>query len=249
MPRRRRPAPGCDARGGCAREEVTARIAYPGHACAWPGSRVLDGFLAGLIHAAVRRARQSGRQARGQPPQHRIHGGRGDRQAARLCAVRRRFQGVATEGTIGREKVLLLLPGTYMNESGRAVAEAMHFYKMPLGDIVVFHDEIEFAARQVRVKTGGGIAGHNGLRSISAHVGNDYRRVRIGVGHPGVKDLVYAHGARRFRQSERPGVETPLRRDRRQCRAARVGRRIRVSRTGCISPCRPKDWRERPEDK
>jgi len=121
---------------------------------------------------------------------------------------RRRFQGVATEGTIGREKVLLLLPGTYMNESGRAVAEAMHFYKMPLGDIVVFHDEIELPPAKVREKTGGGIAGHNGLRSISAHVGNDYRRVRIGVGHPGVKELVHAHVLGDFAKSERPWVET-----------------------------------------
>jgi PTH1 family peptidyl-tRNA hydrolase len=121
---------------------------------------------------------------------------------------RRRFQGIATEGTIGREKVLLLLPGTYMNESGRAVAEAMHFYKMPLGDIVVFHDEIELPPAKVRVKTGGGIAGHNGLRSISAHVGNDYRRVRLGVGHPGVKELVHAHVLGDFAKSERPWVET-----------------------------------------
>src|SRR5437667_2473067 len=120
---------------------------------------------------------------------------------------RRRFQGVATEGSIGREKVLLLLPGTYMNESGRAVAEAMHFYKMPLGDIVVFHDEIELPPAKLRVKTGGGIAGHNGLRSISAHVGNDYRRVRIGVGHPGVKELVHAHVLGDFAKSERPWVE------------------------------------------
>ena len=121
---------------------------------------------------------------------------------------RRRFQGVATEGSIGSERVLLLLPGTYMNESGRAVAEAMHFYKMPLGDIVVLHDEIELPPAKVRVKTGGGIAGHNGLRSISAHVGNDYRRVRIGVGHPGVKELVHAHVLGDFAKSERPWVET-----------------------------------------
>jgi peptidyl-tRNA hydrolase, PTH1 family len=121
---------------------------------------------------------------------------------------RRRFQGVATEGTVGREKVLLLLPGTYMNESGRAVAEAMNFYKLPLGDIVVFHDEIELPPAKVRVKTGGGIAGHNGLRSISAHVGNDYRRVRLGVGHPGVKELVHAHVLGDFAKSERPWVET-----------------------------------------
>ena len=121
---------------------------------------------------------------------------------------RRRFQGVATEGSIGREKVLLLLPGTYMNESGRAVSEAMHFYKMPLTDIAVFHDEIELPPSKVRVKFGGGIAGHNGLRSISAHVGNDYKRVRIGVGHPGVKEMVHAHVLGDFAKSERPWVET-----------------------------------------
>src|SRR5881394_150002 len=119
---------------------------------------------------------------------------------------RRRFQGVATEGTIGREKVLLLLPGTYMNESGRAVAEAAHFYKVPVGDIAVFHDEIELPPAKLRVKVGGGIAGHNGLRSISAHVGNDYKRVRIGVGHPGVKDLVHPHVLGDFAKSERPWV-------------------------------------------
>ena len=121
---------------------------------------------------------------------------------------RRRFQGVATEGTIGGEKVLLLLPGTWMNESGRAVAEAQHFYKLGLSDIVVFHDEIELPPAKVRVKAGGGIAGHNGLRSISAHIGNDYRRVRIGVGHPGVKDLVHAHVLSDFAKSEREWVET-----------------------------------------
>ena len=120
---------------------------------------------------------------------------------------RRRFQGVAAEGTIGREKVLLLLPGTYMNESGRAVAEAAHFYKVPVGDIAVFHDEIELPPAKLRVKVGGGIAGHNGLRSISAHVGNDYKRVRLGVGHPGVKELVHPHVLGDFAKSERPWVE------------------------------------------
>ena len=121
---------------------------------------------------------------------------------------RRRFQGVASEGAIGGEKVLLLLPGTYMNESGRAVAEAQHFYKLGLGDIVVFHDEIELPPAKVRVKAGGGIAGHNGLRSISQHIGNDYRRVRIGVGHPGVKEMVHAHVLSDFAKSERAWVET-----------------------------------------
>jgi PTH1 family peptidyl-tRNA hydrolase len=119
---------------------------------------------------------------------------------------RRRFQGLVTEGTIGPEKVLLLLPGTFMNESGRAVGEAAHFYKLGLSDIVVFHDEIDLAPAKVRVKTGGGVAGHNGLRSITAHVGNDYRRVRIGVGHPGVKELVQAYVLSDFAKSEREWV-------------------------------------------
>jgi PTH1 family peptidyl-tRNA hydrolase len=120
---------------------------------------------------------------------------------------RRRFQGVAAEGPLGGERALLLLPGTYMNESGRAVAEAAHFYKLGLSDIVVVHDEIDLAPAKVRVKAGGGIAGHNGLRSISAHIGNDYRRVRIGVGHPGVKDLVHAYVLNDFAKDERPWVE------------------------------------------
>ena len=94
-----------------------------------------------------------------------------------------------------------------MNESGRAVAEAAHFYKVGVESITVFHDEIELPPGKVRVKVGGGIAGHNGLRSISAHVGNDYRRVSIGVGHPGVKDLVHAHVLNDFAKVERPWVE------------------------------------------
>ena len=119
---------------------------------------------------------------------------------------RRRFQGVATEGTIGSERVLLLLPGTYMNESGRAVGEAAHFYKLPLRDIVVFHDELDLAPGKLRVKTGGGNAGHNGLRSISADIGNDYRRVRLGIGHPGVKELVHPYVLSDFAKSERDWV-------------------------------------------
>src|SRR3954454_19909400 len=120
---------------------------------------------------------------------------------------RRRFQGVAAEGPLGGERLLLLLPGTYMNDSGRAVAEAMHFYKLDLADLLVFHDEIDLAPGKVRVKAGGGIAGHNGLRSISEHVGNDYRRVRIGIGHPGVKELVHPYVLGDFAKAERPWVE------------------------------------------
>jgi PTH1 family peptidyl-tRNA hydrolase len=103
--------------------------------------------------------------------------------------------------------VLLLLPGTYMNESGRAVAEAACFYKVALGDIVVFHDEVDLAPAKVRVKLGGGVAGHNGLRSITAHVGNDYKRVRIGVGKPPIKEMVPTHVLSDFAKSERPWVE------------------------------------------
>ncbi|HVY58735.1 MAG TPA: aminoacyl-tRNA hydrolase [Xanthobacteraceae bacterium] len=121
---------------------------------------------------------------------------------------RRRFQAAAAEGTIEGARVLLLKPETYMNDSGRAVAEAQNFYKLPLGDLVVFHDEIDLPPGKVRVKTGGGTAGHNGLRSISAHVGNEYRRVRIGVGHPGIKDLVHMYVLNDFAKSERPWVET-----------------------------------------
>src|SRR4030081_1293223 len=124
-----------------------------------------------------------------------------------LGPCRRRFQGVATEGPIGAERVLLLLPGTYMNESGRAVGEAAHFYKLALSDIVVLHDEVALPPGKVRVKAGGGIAGHNGLRSISAHVGNDYRRVRIGVGHPGAKELVYPYVLGNFDKDEREWVD------------------------------------------
>jgi PTH1 family peptidyl-tRNA hydrolase len=120
---------------------------------------------------------------------------------------RRRFQGVATEGLLGSERGLLLLPGTYMNDSGLAVVEAAHFYRIATGDIVVFHDEIELPPGKVRVKIGGGNAGHNGLRSISAHIGNDYRRVRIGVGHPGAKDLVQPYVLGDFAKAERPWVE------------------------------------------
>jgi PTH1 family peptidyl-tRNA hydrolase len=120
---------------------------------------------------------------------------------------RRRFQGLAVEGDIAGEKILLLLPGTFMNESGRSVQEAARFYKLEVGQIVVFHDEVDLSPAKVRVKVGGGVAGHNGLRSITAHIGNDYKRVRIGIGKPDVKELVPMHVLGDFAKSEWPWVQ------------------------------------------
>uniref|UniRef100_UPI0035CC7D2C aminoacyl-tRNA hydrolase n=1 Tax=uncultured Sphingomonas sp. TaxID=158754 RepID=UPI0035CC7D2C len=105
-------------------------------------------------------------------------------------AVRKAFQGWTQEGRIGAEKILLLKPATFMNESGRSVGEAMRFYKLAEGDVTVFHDELDLDPFRVKVKTGGGTAGHNGLRSTEAHIGNAFRRVRLGIGHPGHKDKV-----------------------------------------------------------
>jgi peptidyl-tRNA hydrolase, PTH1 family len=124
-----------------------------------------------------------------------------------LSPWRRRFQGVAVEGNIARERILLLLPGTYMNESGRAIGEAANFYKLDTGSIVVFHDEVDLPPAKVRVKVGGGVAGHNGLRSITAHIGNEYKRVRIGIGKPDVKELVPMHVLGDFAKSEWAWVE------------------------------------------
>jgi PTH1 family peptidyl-tRNA hydrolase len=106
---------------------------------------------------------------------------------------RRRFQGETSEGTLDGERVILLKPTTYMNDSGRAVQEAANFFKLGADQITVFQDELELPPAKVRVKVGGGVAGHNGLRSISSHIGNEYRRVRLGIGHPGVKELVHAY--------------------------------------------------------
>ena len=103
---------------------------------------------------------------------------------------RSKFQGSLTEGNLGGEKVLLLKPETFMNLSGQSVGEAMRFYKLAPEDVTVFHDELDLAPAKLRLKTGGGHAGHNGLRSIHAHIGEAYNRVRLGIGHPGHKDRV-----------------------------------------------------------
>ena len=120
---------------------------------------------------------------------------------------RRRFQGETAEGSLDGERVVLLRPATFMNESGRAVQEAASFFKLAPGEVTVFQDELELPPAKVRVKVGGGIAGHNGLRSISAHIGNDYRRVRLGIGHPGVKELVHGYVLSDFAKDERPWVQ------------------------------------------
>jgi PTH1 family peptidyl-tRNA hydrolase len=107
---------------------------------------------------------------------------------------RNKWRGLQSEGELAGERVFLLKPQTYMNESGRSVAEPARFHKLPLEDMIVFHDELDLAAGKVRVKLGGGVAGHNGLRSIDACLGSkEFRRVRIGIGHPGHKDLVLPH--------------------------------------------------------
>ncbi|MGA0533351.1 aminoacyl-tRNA hydrolase [Hansschlegelia sp. KR7-227] len=132
-----------------------------------------------------------------------------DRIAARhgFSPWRARFQGAVAEGSLGGVKTLLLKPGTYMNESGRAVAEAARFFKIALADVVAFHDELDLAPGKLRVKVGGGDAGHNGLRSITAHMGAGYKRVRLGIGHPG-RDAVLSYVLNDFAKSEQPWVDT-----------------------------------------
>ncbi len=115
---------------------------------------------------------------------------------------RSRFQGWASEGRLGSEKILLLKPATYMNESGRSIGEAMRFFKLAPSDVSVFHDELDLAPFRVKVKIGGGTAGHNGLRSTEAHIGNEFRRVRIGIGHPGHKDRVSPHVLGNYAKAE-----------------------------------------------
>ena len=129
---------------------------------------------------------------------------------------RKRFQGEMAEGRLtgkgsgGAAKVLALKPMTFMNESGRSVGEAMRFYKLAPADVVVFHDELDLAAGKVKVKLGGGVAGHNGLRSIASHIGPDYRRVRLGIGHPGHKEKVLGHVLGDFAKADQDWLDRLL---------------------------------------
>jgi peptidyl-tRNA hydrolase, PTH1 family len=123
---------------------------------------------------------------------------------------RKRFSGLTAEAKLGGEPVLLFKPQTFMNESGRAVGEAVRFYKLDLADVFVFHDELDLAPGKVRVKAGGGVAGHKGLKSLTAHIGNDYVRVRVGIGHPGHKDLVTNYVLGNFAKADREWLEPLL---------------------------------------
>lgn len=120
-----------------------------------------------------------------------------------FSAEKIRFQGLVSEGRIGGEKILALKPTTYMNESGRSVGEAARFYKIPPENIIVLHDELDLPMGKVRVKKGGGHGGNNGIRSVEAHMGKEFNRVRMGVGHPGDKAKVSGHVLKDFSKVER----------------------------------------------
>ncbi len=124
---------------------------------------------------------------------------------------RKAFQGLVAEGRLGDEKVVLLKPETFMNLSGQAVQAAMAFHKLPLADLTVFHDELDLAPGKARVKTGGGHAGHNGLRSIHQHLGDAYHRIRLGIGHPGHKDAVAAYVLHDFAKADHDWLDDLLR--------------------------------------
>lgn len=124
---------------------------------------------------------------------------------------RSKFQGQVSEGQLDGEKTILLKPDTFMNRSGQSVQEAVRFYKLDLPDVVVFHDEIDLAPGKLRVKLGGGHAGHNGLRSLHAHIGDGYRRVRMGVGHPGHKDAVPVYVLKDFPKADHAWLDDMLR--------------------------------------
>ena len=124
---------------------------------------------------------------------------------------RSKFQGQVSEGRLGREKVILLKPETFMNLSGQSVGEAMRFYKLTPGDVTVFHDELDLAPGKLKVKQGGGHAGHNGLRSMHQHISEAYRRVRMGIGHPGHKDRVSGYVLHDFAKADEAWLDDLLR--------------------------------------
>lgn len=128
----------------------------------------------------------------------------------RFGSDRAKFQSVTCEGEIEGTKILLMKPQTYMNNSGNAVGEAARFYKIPPADIIIFHDEIDLAPGRFRMKTGGGAAGQNGVRSLISQLGADFRRARMGIGHPGEPQLVMPHVLGDFHKAEQPWLEAML---------------------------------------
>ena len=122
----------------------------------------------------------------------------------------KKFQAEIASGTLAGEKVLLVKPQTFMNLSGQSVGETLRFHKLTPADLIVLYDELDLAPGKVRIKTGGGAGGHNGIRSLDAHVGKDYRRVRIGIGHPGVKEMVHNHVLGDFAKADRAWLEPLL---------------------------------------
>jgi len=123
---------------------------------------------------------------------------------------RNRFQAEVSEGRLGTEKCLLMKPMTFMNNSGQAIGEAMRFYKLEASDVVVIHDELDLPPGKLRAKTGGGAAGHNGLRSTAAHIGPDFRRIRVGIGHPGNKNLVHRYVLNDFSKADHDWIDPML---------------------------------------
>jgi peptidyl-tRNA hydrolase, PTH1 family len=166
-----------------------------------------------------------------------------DRIAARhdLGSWKKRFHGLSSDGVIGGRRVVLLKPQTYMNDSGRSVQDAQRFHKIADADILVFHDELDLAPGKVRVKTGGGNAGHNGLRSITAHIGNDYGRVRLGIGHPGAKHLVSGYVLHDFAKADADWLEPLL--DAIADAAARLAAGDDQRATSKPGPSKPRDGR------
>ena len=124
-----------------------------------------------------------------------------------FAPFRSKFQGQLCEGKIAGQKILILKPTTYMNESGKAVQAVMAFYKLRIQDIIVFHDEMDLVAGKIRMKTGGGHAGHNGVRSIQSHIGSGFQRVRLGVGHPGDKEKVVGHVLKDFSKADQQWLD------------------------------------------
>jgi PTH1 family peptidyl-tRNA hydrolase len=162
---------------------------------------------------------------------------------------RKAFQGLVSEGRLGGEKVALLKPETFMNLSGQSVQAAVTFWKLPLTDVTVFHDELDLAPGKLRLKQGGGHAGHNGLRSIHAHLGDGYARVRLGIGHPGHKDAVAAYVLHDFAKADAEWLDDLLRgiSDGAEALAMGDGQKFMNAVALRTAPPRPSTGKEKPE--